>query len=81
MWSLLGHFVASEDASPASKGKNGQWWAFMVIVLLMSIHRLAGMRFWSNLHLVDNRTLSPSDGLSAKIRPVLDVLGETFLTS
>ena len=33
---------------------------------------------WSNIHVVDNSTLSPGDGLVAKIKPVLDVLEESF---
>ena len=34
---------------------------------------------WSNVHVVDNSTLSPGDGLVAKIKPVLDVLSDTFM--
>lgn len=33
---------------------------------------------WSSLHVVDNSTLSPGDGLSAKIKPVLNILEDTF---
>lgn len=33
---------------------------------------------WSNLHVVDNSKVSPSDGLNGKLRPVLDVLSDTF---
>ena len=45
----------------------------------MSLNRFWSI--WSNLHVVDNATLSPGDGLSAKIQPVLDVLGRTFYTN
>ena len=33
---------------------------------------------WTNLHVVDNSRLSPSEGLSRKFKPVLDVLSESF---
>ena len=36
------------------------------------------MSIWSNLHVVDNSTVSDSSSLSAKIQPVLDVLERTF---
>ncbi len=38
-------------------------------------------KIWSNLHVVDNSTLLPSDGLTAKIKPVLDIWGNTFFSS
>lgn len=56
-----------------------------------STHRLLGIaevkermtmsRFWElwvNLHVVDNSKFTGSEGISRKIRPVLDVLGRTF---
>ena len=42
----------------------------------MSLNRFWSI--WSNLHVVDNSTLSPGDGLGPKIKPVLDVLEKTF---
>lgn len=50
-----------------------------VIQKHMSLHRFWSI--WSSLHVVDNSTLSPGDGLSAKIKPVLDVLEDTFFTN
>lgn len=42
----------------------------------MSLARFWGI--WTNLHVVDNTTLPPDSGLADKIRPVLDVLEDTF---
>ena len=42
---------------------------------------MSSTRFWDiwvNLHVVDNKDLLPGDGIARKIKPVLDVLGETF---
>ena len=38
-------------------------------------------QIWSNFHLVDNSELSPGDGISSKVKPVLDVLADTFFRS
>ena len=37
-------------------------------------------QIWSNLHVVDDNKVSPSDGLTRKFQPVLDVLSDTFLS-
>ena len=42
----------------------------------MSSHRF--WQIWSNLHVVDNSTLS-GNGLTRKFKPILDVLSRTFL--
>ena len=43
----------------------------------MSSHRF--WQIWSNLHVVDNSTLS-GNGLTRKFKPILDVLSSTFLS-
>ena len=45
----------------------------------MSIRRFWSI--WSHLHVVDNNTLSPNDGLTAKLKPLLDILENTFFIS
>ena len=37
-------------------------------------------QIWSNLHVVDNSTLS-GNGLTRKFKPILDVLSRTFLSN
>ena len=44
----------------------------------MSSHR--SLQIWSNLHVVDNSTLSGND-LTRKFKPILDVLSRTFLSN
>ena len=44
----------------------------------MSSHRF--WQIWSNLHVVDNSTLS-GIGLTRKFKPILDVLSRTFLSN
>ena len=44
----------------------------------MSSHRF--WQIWSNLHVVDNSTLS-GNGLTRKFKPILDVLSRTFLSN
>lgn len=36
---------------------------------------------WTNLHVVDNSKALPTDGITGKIKPIIDVLGETFVTN
>ena len=36
-------------------------------------------KLWVNFHVVDNRTISPGDSVDCKIKPVLEVLGKTFV--
>ena len=43
----------------------------------MSLSRFWSL--WSNIHVVDNETVSSSGGVSRKIKPVLDTLSQTFL--
>ena len=44
----------------------------------MSSHRF--LQIWSNLHVVDDSTLS-GNGLTRKFKPILDVLSRTFLSN
>ena len=43
----------------------------------MSLNRFWAL--WSNLHVVDNELTLPGEGVSRKIKPVLDTLSRTFL--
>lgn len=43
----------------------------------MSMNRF--WELWSNFHVVDNSKLSPGHGISRKLKPVLDLLSDTFL--
>ena len=46
--------------------------------------RMSRARFWNlwrNMHVVDDSTVPPGDGVERKIKPVLDVLAETFFRS
>lgn len=45
----------------------------------MSSHRFWDI--WSNLHVVDNADISPTDGITRKFKPVLDVLSQTFFSN
>ena len=36
---------------------------------------------WTSIHLVDNSKLSSGDGITAKVKPLLDVLADTFFRS
>lgn len=63
----------------------GDYWSTDWLLGVFSVqHLMSSHRFWaiwSNLHVVDNAKVSPSDGVGRKLKPVLDTLSSTFLCS
>ncbi len=82
MWTFLG-IILSMGIHKLPRVRN--YWSNNKLLGVEEVQRHMTMarfwKIWSNLHVVDNSTLLPSDGLTAKIKPVLDILGNTFFSS
>ena len=50
-------------------------------VLRKHMSRKRFWELWCNLHVVNNSEVSPGDGVGRKIKPVLSVLGDTFIAN
>ena len=82
MWTFFG--IVLHMGIKRKPAMNDYWSRSPYLAETVVKERMSRARFWNlwrNMHVVDDSTVPPGDGVERKIKPVLDVLAETFFRS